>query len=325
MYTKFDCFHCTLPFGDDTLDFDNVLDSKTIPSISFQLQSPKFASAVDGSTIFNCFHCKLPVGDDTLDFDNVLESRTIPSEEERKSLFPQVLLRRNLKKALQLAEYIISQSPDAKLDHHCKVFIEREPGICPQYSESMDWHMKSVQESSSSEHPYQFKGYKEEERKALVEEAALASPLKAVVGQDILQRKIAELQECRRNLKNLQSKIDKKKQELKKTRDYFHNCEKELKKVKAEKEVEERLRRAAELERDNLKEKHAQQEQEYHGLKTELERRGQIIEQLEEDKQELERQLNFVTPAQVEQEAEESMHNGLVTHEFIPEEPSTNN
>ena len=303
------------PFRPELRDTTYIFD--------LQLRNPEFASVVDESflyTKFDCFHCTLPFGDDTLDFDNVLDSKTIPSEEERKSLFPQVLLRKNLKKALQLAEYIISQSPNAKLDHHCKAFIERKPGICPQDSESIDWHMKSVQESSS-EHTYQFKGYNKDELKVLVEKAAQASPLKAVVGQDILQKQIAELQECRRNL---QSKFDNQKQELKKTRDDFHNCEKELKKVKDEKKVEERLRRAAELEGENLKEKHAQQEQEYHGLKTELERRGRIIEQLEEDKQELERQLNLVTPAQVEQEAEESMHNGLVTHEFIPEEPSTN-
>ena len=44
--------------------------------------------------------------------------------------------------------------------------------------------------------------------------------------------------------------------------------------VNAEKEVEEHLRRAAELERDNLKQDmHNKQEQEYHGLKAELERR----------------------------------------------------
>ena len=311
LYTKFDCFHCTLPFGDHSLNFDNVLDSQTVPSISFQLQSP---SAVDKS--LDCFHYTLPFGDHSLDFDNVLNSKTIPSEEERKSLFPEVLLRRNLKEALQLAEYIISQSPNSKLDHHCKVFIEREPGICPQYSESMDWHIDGVQESYP-EVTYSFKEYYDkEELKALVKEAAETSPLKAVVGKDKLQRKIAELQECRRNLKNLQSKFDKKKGELKTARERLHNCEEELNKVKAEKEVEERNRRAAELERDNLKEKHAQKEQEY----CDLERR---IEQLEKDNQELEHQLNLVTPTQVAEEAEDSMHNGLVRHESIPE-PSTN-
>ena len=280
--------------------------SDTTYIFDLQLRNPEFASVIDESfvyTKFDCFHCRLPFGDHSLDFDNVLDSKTIPSEEERKHLFPQVLLRRNLKEALQLAEYIISRSPNSKLDHHCKVFIEREPGIRPQYSESMDWHKESVQETSS-EATYQFKGYKEEERKALVEEAAQASPLKAVVGQDKLQREIAKLQE--RNC-NLQAELDKKKQELKETR-------KELDKSVTEKKAAERQRRAAELEKDNLRGMYEQECRE-------LERR---IEQLEKDNQELECQLNLVMPAQVEEEAEESMHNGLVTHEFIPEEPTTN-
>ena len=282
-----------------------------------QLRNPEFALVVNESfvyTKFDCFHCTLPFGDHTLDFDNVLESRTIPSEEERKGLFPQVLLRRNLKEALQLAKYMISRSPDSKFDHHCKVLVFIERGICPQDSESIDWHKESIQETSP-EHPYQFKGYNKDELKVLVESAAQASPLKAVVGQDILQRQIAELQECRRNR---QSKFDKQKQELK---------------------VEKRLRRAAELERDNLKEEHLQREQELERRNEQLEEDKQQlerrIEQLEEDKQQLERrieqleeelehQLNFVTPAQVEEEAEESIHNGLVTHEIVPEKPSTN-
>ena len=293
------------PFRPELRDATYIFD--------LQLRNPEFASIVDESflyTKFDCFHCTLPFGDPTPDSDNVLDSKTIPSEEERKHLFPQVLLRRNLKEALQLAEYIIFRSPNSKLDHHCKVFIEREPGICHKYSDSMDWHIKSVQESSS-ETTYQFKGYKEEERKALVKEAAQASPLKAVVGQDILQRKIAELEERNRNL---QAELDKKKQELKETR-------KELNKSVTEKKTAERQRRAAELEKDNLQVKY---EQECRDLKTELERRGQITKQLEEDKQELGRQLNLVMLAQVEEEAEESIYNGLVTHEFIPEEPSTN-
>ena len=282
-----------------------------------QLRNPKFASVIDEGflyTKFDCFHCTLPFGDHSLNFDNVLNSKTIPSEEERKRLFPEVLLRRNLKEALQLAEYIISQSPDSKLDHYCKVFI----GICPQYSESMDWHIDGVQESCP-EVTYPFKEYYDkEELKALVKEAAQASPLKAIGGQDKLLRKIAKLQEWRCNL---QSKFDKQKQELRTARECLHNCEKELNRVKADKKVEERLRRAAELERDNLKEEHAQKEQEYCDRKGELERR---IEQLEKDNQELEHQLNLVTPTQVEEEEEESMHNGLVRHESIPE-PSTNN
>lgn len=233
--------------GDSTYIFD------------LQLRNPQFTSVVEEDettflyTKFDSFHCVLPLVaiDHNKCFKNVLVSGkiTIPSEEERKCQFPQVLLRRNLDEAVQLAEYIVSQSPHSPLDRHCKVFISQAPSICCQYSQNIQWQT-TEDVGVPSQSPYQFNErvcYGKQELRELIEKAAEASPLKtARVGQTIHNKENAQLKE---QIRKLQGKLDKKKQELKTVQKDLEQ-EKQLRK-EAQKAVEH-LTRAAQVDKKNL-------------------------------------------------------------------------
>lgn len=224
---------------------------------NLQIRNPQFTLIVkekEGTflyTKFDCFHCVLPLVDCNKCFEKVSVSGhiTIPSEEQRKHQFPQVLLRRNLDEAVQLAKHIISQLPHSQLDHHCKVFISQAPSIHHQYSQNIQWQT-TEDVGVPSESPYQFNEracYGKQELRELIEKAAEASPLKpARVGQTIHNKENTQLKE---QIRKLQGELDKKKQELKTVRKDLEQ-EKQLRK-EAQKAVE-RLTRAVHVDKKNL-------------------------------------------------------------------------
>lgn len=270
-----------------------------------QLRNPEFTSIVDMEegtflyTKFDCFHCMLPLVDRSLGFETmVLDSgkKTIPSEGERCCKFPKVLLRRNLEKAAELFKYILTSQPGSRLDYHCKVFISRVCSIC-HCSETIQWPTTGIQSSKKSH--CQFKVLKKGEREQKIEEAAQTSPLKAVrIGSIALME---ENTLNRKQICQLQSKVDTQKNQLK----------------AAQENVDKREIKVANLEkeRDDLQEQLAQQEQECHGLKDELERKDIELERKDAELEKLKHQLNIMA----QKEAEE----GLVTHETTAKESST--
>ena len=270
-----------------------------------QLRNPEFTSIVDMEegtflyTKFDCFHCMLPLVDRSLSFGTVLDSgkKTIPSEGERCCQFPKVLLRRNLDKAAELFTYIISQSqPDLRLDYHCKVFISRVCSICHR-SETIQWPTTGIQLYSETSH-CQFKVLKKGEREQKIEEAAQASPLKTIrIGSSPL---VQENTLNRKRIRQLQSKFDTQKNQLKEARENVDKREIQVADVQKE--------------RDELQEQLAQQEQECHGLKAELERKDIELERKDAELEKLKHQLNIM--AQKEPE-------GLVTHEITAKKSST--
>ena len=271
-----------------------------------QLRNPEFTSIVDMEertflyTKFDCFHCMLPLVDRSLGFETmVLDSgkKTIPSEGERCCKFPKVLLRRNLEKAAELFEYILTSQPGSRLDYHCKVFISREINSICHCLETIQWPTTGIQSSEKSH--CQFKVLKKGEREQKIEEAAQASPLKAIrIGSIPL---VEENTLLRKQICQLQSKFNKQQNQLEEARENVDKCE--IKVADVEKE------------RDDLQEQLAQQEQECHGLKDELERKDIELERKDAELEKLKHQLNIM----VQKEPEE----GLVTHEITAKESIT--
>ena len=137
--------------------------------------------------------------DHNLGFENALDSGktiTFPSEKERKHLFPRVLLRRNVDEAVQLAECIMFQSQNSKLLRHCKVFIQRQPGIRCQDLVTFQWPgTKGVQPQEGDDVvTYEFKEITDDNQKRrLINEAAEISPLNAVrVDQEVYRKEISK-------------------------------------------------------------------------------------------------------------------------------------
>ena len=262
------------PFKPEVRDATYIFD--------LQLRNPQFTSIVeerDGNFLYtkcDCFHWVLPLVDCNMGFDEnglVSGKITILSEEERKRQFPQVLLRRNLDEAVQLAKHIISQPQECQLDRHCKVFIARAPSIRPQYTERPEF--KIVQASRILD-PYEFNEsirYDKKELKQLIEKATEVSPLRTVqVGDDI---HIKEKAKMKKQNRMLQGDSDKMKQELRKTRRELEQKKQQLN--EAEKAAE-RQTRAAEVEKRNFH----KLDQKCHDLEAELQKsqkRNQALEQ----------------------------------------------
>jgi len=160
-----------------------------------------------------------------------------------------------LDEAVQLAEYVVSQSPHSQLDRHCKVFISQAPSIRRQYSQSIQWQT-TEDVGVPSKSPYQFNErvcYGKPELSELIEKAAEASPLKtARVGQTVHNKENVQLEEQNRKL---QGKVDKKEQELKTVRK-DHEQEKQLR--KEEQKAVECLTRAAQIDKRNLLDREAE-------------------------------------------------------------------